>query len=96
MDIDDWREKIDALNEQLLALLNERARCALEIGHLKQKTGQPIYAPEREAAVLSHLKELNDGPLTNSAVHRIFQAIITESRQLEHDEQEGAERDGGD
>jgi chorismate mutase-like protein len=95
MDIDDWRRKIDVLNEELLALLNERAKCALEIGRLKQEAGQPMYAPEREAAVLSHLKERNEGPLTNSAIHHIFQAIITESRQLEQDEHEGGERDGG-
>ncbi len=86
MDIEDWRRKIDEYNKQLLALLSERAECALEIGRIKQEAGQPIYVPEREAAVLAHLKDLNGGPLTAAAVERIFQAIMTESRQLEQDE----------
>ena len=64
MDIEDWRRKIDAFNEQFLALLNQRAECALAIGRLKQAAGQPIYAPEREEAVLTHLKNRNGGPLT--------------------------------
>lgn len=92
MDIDDWRRKIDDLNERLLALLNERAECALEIGRLKQKMGQPIYAPDREAAVVKHLKGHNDGPLTDGAVERIFLAIMRESRQLELDEQSDVEQ----
>lgn len=95
MDIEGWRDRIDALNDRLLALLNERAECALEIGRLKQKMGQPIYAPEREAAVVRHLKRLNGGPLTDDAVQRIFEAIMQESRQLELDEQsDGAPQDG--
>jgi len=94
MDIDDWRRKIDDLNERLLTLLNERAECALEIGRLKQKMGQPIYAPDREAAVLKHLKGLNGGPLTEAAVGKIFQTIMQESRQLELDEQTDVEQQG--
>ena len=91
MDIDGWRRKIDELNEKLLQLLNERAECALEIGRIKQDSGQPIHDPGREAAVLSHLRELNQGPLEDEAVRRIFQTIIEASRQLEHDQQS----DGG-
>ena len=85
MEIDDWRKKIDELNGKLLALLNQRAQCALEIGKIKQATGQPVYAPDRETAVLNHLREVNAGPLSNDAVQRIFRQIIDESRRLEQE-----------
>jgi chorismate mutase-like protein len=85
MDIEDWRKRIDELNSKLLALLNQRAQCALEIGKIKQATGQPVYAPDRETAVLNHLREVNTGPLSNDAVQRIFRQIIDESLRLERE-----------
>ncbi|MDA0746437.1 MAG: chorismate mutase [bacterium] len=85
MDIEDWRKKIDELNAQILDLLNRRAECALEVGKLKEAAGKPIYAPEREMAVLNALRELNAGPLSHEAVQRIFQQIIDEARRLEQD-----------
>ena len=83
MGLGHWRAKIDALNEQLVVLLNERAHCAIEIGKIKQENGQPMFAPERETAVLSQLKELNQGPLSDEAVQRIFRQIIDEALRLE-------------
>lgn len=85
MDIEDWREKIDAINSELVELLNERARCALEAGKIKRANNQPIYAPERETAVLRQLESLNRGPLSNEAVQRIFRQIIDEARRLEQE-----------
>ena len=90
MDIEDWRGKIDTLNRELLGLLSERARCALEVGRIKRENDQPIYAPERETAVLRQLESLNEGPLSDEAVRRIFRQIIDEARRLE---QEHAEED---
>ncbi|MDO8439210.1 MAG: chorismate mutase, partial [Telluria sp.] len=46
------REKIDALDAQLLELLNERARVAQQVGHIKAVTNAPVFRPEREAQVL--------------------------------------------
>ncbi len=85
MDIEDWRQKIDAINSELLELLSERARCALEVGKIKRANDQPIYAPERETAVLRQLESLNRGPLSNKAVERIFRQIIDEARRLEQE-----------
>ncbi len=93
MDLEDWRKEIDALDQQLLALLKRRAECALQIGMIKQTIEQPIYAPERETSILNRIRELNAGPLTDEAVQRIFQQIIDESRRLE---QEHGERQSGD
>ena len=88
MDIDDWREKIDELDVRLLELLNRRAEYALEIGKIKIANGQPIYLPEREAAVLKRLRRLNSGPLSGEAVQRIFRQVIEESRRIEHGPEE--------
>ena len=85
MDLEQCRDKIDGLNEKLVELLNERARCAIEVGRIKRKNGQPMYAPERETAVLNQLKELNQGPLSDDAVQRIFRQIIDEALQLEQE-----------
>src|SRR5690625_6811001 len=65
-----WREKIDAIDKQILELLNERAQAALEIGSLKQGVSEdePILRPEREAQVISRLIELNQGPVQDGSV----------------------------
>ena len=78
-DLDAWREKIDALNEQILALVNARAECAIAVGEIKRGAGLPLYAPDREMAVLDQIKSLNKGPLSHEAVQRIFKQIIDES-----------------
>lgn len=81
--IDELRERIDALDRQLVTLLSERASCALDIGRLKEKAGLPIYQPVREAEVLANVREANHGPLDNEAMTRLFERIIDEARRLE-------------
>lgn len=83
MDIDDWRTAIDEIDEQLLDLLNRRSACAIEIGRIKRERELPIYSPEREREVLSHVVSRNGGPLEGEAVRRLFERIIDESRRLE-------------
>src|SRR5690625_5493971 len=80
-----WREKIDALDKQILELLNERAQAALEIGRLKQGVSQdePILRPEREAQVIARLIELNQGPVQDGSVSSIWGEIISACRGLE-------------
>jgi chorismate mutase len=83
MDINALRRRIDEIDQQLVALLNERATCALAIGHQKEKVGEPIYQPAREAQVLANVREANQGPLEPEAVTRLFERIIDEARRLE-------------
>ncbi|MGH7494484.1 MAG: chorismate mutase [bacterium] len=83
MHIDDWRERIDAVDLKILELLNERARFSLEIGKIKHRLNLPIYAPERERLIYERLEQANQGPLTCAAVRRLFERIIDESRRLE-------------
>jgi chorismate mutase len=66
-----------------LELLNERARCAIEVGKVKTERGMKIHNPEREQSVLDRLKEKNTGPLDSGAIERIFKRIIEECRRIE-------------
>jgi chorismate mutase-like protein len=82
-DIKVLRQRIDAIDQQLVALLNERAGCALEIGRRKELSGQPIYQPAREGEVLANVRAGNRGPLDHAAMTRLFERIIDEARRLE-------------
>jgi chorismate mutase len=81
--IDDLRRRIDAIDEQLVALLNARAECALAIGQEKKLAGMEVYQPDREAEVLKHVQVVNGGPLDNGAMKRLFERVIDEARRLE-------------
>ena len=83
MNISDWRQRMDEIDRKLVELLNERSRCALEVGRLKQAAGMPIYQPARENEVLSNAENNNRGPLTNAAIRRLFERIIDEARSAE-------------
>ena len=54
--LDDLRQDIDRVDEVLVRLLNERARCVCEIGRLKKEQGIEIYQPDREKEVLEHVR----------------------------------------
>jgi len=92
MDLDNCRERIDELDDMLLDLLNQRAHLSLEVVKIKQAQGLPIYIPERETAVLNRLRDMNTGPLSGHAVQRLFRQIIDESRRLQQERRDGAER----
>ena len=82
-EIDEWRRRIDAIDEQLMRLLNSRSACALEIGRIKRRLGLPVYSAEREAWILDRVARENPGPLDPTAVRRVFERVIDESRRLE-------------
>jgi chorismate mutase len=82
-DLDGWRKKIDEIDQHLVKLLNERSRCAVEIGHLKKKRNMPAWQPEREAEILRNVVKANRGPLDDAAMRRLFERIIDEARALE-------------
>lgn len=84
MDINHWRQRIDDLDGQIVALLNERAAAALEIGEIKNRMQTPVYDPDRERQVLDHVASLSGGPLADDAIRRLFERIIDENRRLEH------------
>ena len=82
--LDDLRDDINRVDEVLVRLLNERARCACEIGMLKKQLGVEVYQPEREKQVLEHVRGIaSEGPLGPDAIARLFERIIDEARSLE-------------
>jgi chorismate mutase len=81
--LEEWRRRIDTIDEQVMRLLNSRSACAVEIGRIKNALGLPVYSPEREAWILERVMRENPGPLDPTAVRRVFERIIDESRRLE-------------
>lgn len=78
-----FRNSIDRIDSEILVLLNRRTEAALEIGRLKKADNQPVYAPEREQAVIERLVKDNQGPLPDESVQEIFQEIINQVRTFE-------------
>jgi chorismate mutase len=85
MNLGDWRCRIDEIDRKLVELLNERSRCALEIGKIKQAEHLPLYQPDREREVLENAEKANPGPLSDAAIRRLFERIIDEARSAERE-----------
>src|SRR5687767_7144585 len=83
MNISDHRKAIDKLDAQIVRLLNDRTRHVLEIGQMKLKAGQEIYAPHRELAIFQRLSRLNSGPIANDSLRAIYREIMSSALSLE-------------
>ena len=79
----DLRVEIDALDQQLLTLLNARAQLAHAVGEIKHAEGSPVYRPEREAQVIARLQASNPGPLEAGNIRHIWREIMSACRSLE-------------
>ncbi len=81
------RQRIDLLDEEILARLNERATCALEVAEVKKQESADVdpvyYRPERESQVLRRIAELNQGPLSNEKVTQVYRQIMSACLALE-------------
>ena len=79
LDLDKVRGQIDAIDEKIHALINDRARLAQQVGISKTQEGKTVdfYRPEREAQVLRMAKERNNGPLRDEEVLRLFREIMS-------------------
>ncbi len=79
------RSRIDALDEQIVALLNKRAEVVVEVGEVKRAGGEdvPIYAPDREQAVLEKVRKLNHGPLPDRCLEAVWRELMSGSFALE-------------
>ena len=79
------RERIDALDEQIQTLINERASCAQQVADIKTKSGETdhFYRPEREAQVLRNIEARNKGPLEAEKMARLFREIMSACLALE-------------
>ena len=81
--MDKLRKRIDELDAELLKLLNKRAECVVKIGAIKQKEESKVVVPQREKELLNRLITLNNGPMTEKMVHRLFQEIIDTLKELQ-------------
>jgi len=77
------RAQIDAVDRELLALLNRRAELALAVGEIKKHEGSVVFRPEREAQVIDALKAVNPGPLQTASIAPIWREIMSACRALE-------------
>lgn len=84
-----YRDQIDAIDRELLNLLNQRTRVVEEIGRVKQEVQMPVYEPKRERDVFRNVTENNGGPLSTDALQRIFERIIDEMRSLQRMRRQG-------
>ncbi len=86
MTLEELRNRIDVLDRQLVELLNERARAALMIGHLKAATSLPVYEPAREKVIYANVRAANKGPLPDIELTHIYERIIDVMRALQRNE----------
>ena len=77
------RSRIDAHDTELLKLLNERAKCVIKIGKIKQKEKKDVLVPLREKELLDRLRTVNKGPMTDEMVIYLFQQIIDTLKDLQ-------------
>ena len=83
MDIDDWRRKIDGLDEEIVRLISQRAEAARAIGELKRRADLPVYEPLRERSVFEHVRKVNPGPLADVEMLHVYERIIDVMRTLQ-------------
>ena len=84
--LQELRESIDALDTQILSLLNDRAQCAREVGELKKREGSAVFRPDREAQVINKLQSLNErtnGLLKPHSIGNIWREVMSACRALE-------------
>ncbi len=80
--IAECRERIDAIDCQLVKLLNERAAESLEIRNLKPQAHWGLYDPKREEEIFANLAKCNDGPLFDDNLREIYEAILHVMKEM--------------
>lgn len=81
--IEELRSRIDAIDDRILELLNERSRVVLEVGRLKAGSNQAFHVPGRERQIYERLTANNPGPFPNDALRSIYREVISACLALE-------------
>ena len=81
--LDELRRQIDDFDSAIVELLNRRANVVVKVGKLKQQSNAPIYAPDRERAVLDRIRRLNHGPLPDRCLDAVYRELMSGSFALE-------------
>lgn len=79
----DLRIEIDAIDQELLALLNQRARVAEKVGEVKKREGTPFFRPDRVAKVIEKVQNSNTGPLKTDHIAAIWREVMSACLALE-------------
>jgi len=88
LDLQSIRQQIDAIDEQLLKLFNQRAECAIQVAEAKKQSlreGESLefFRPDREAQVIQRIKDLNKGPLSDKEAGRLIREVMSACLALE-------------
>ena len=76
------RERIDTLDQQLVDLLNARAKLVVDVGTFKRGSNTPIYAPHREAQVLAKALGRSQGPLPSRTIEGVYRELMSGSFEI--------------
>ncbi|MDB5966325.1 MAG: chorismate mutase, partial [Polaromonas sp.] len=83
LNLADLRVQIDAIDQKLLTLLNDRAKVAEQVGEVKRHEGSPFFRPDRVAKVIEQIQRSNTGPLKNEHVAAVWREIMSACLALE-------------
>ena len=87
MELTDYRDQINEIDDQILELLRKRAEISLRVGALKAETGiASVYVPHRHKEVIERLKVQNRGAFPEDALETIWTEILSVSRSLQEPE----------
>jgi chorismate mutase len=79
------RERIDAIDHEIVALLNERAQIALEIGRVKEQTGRrTVRDTQRETEVLERVTSASAGLFPEPELVALYRKLIAATRRVQH------------
>ncbi len=87
-ELENLRKRIEGINDEILALLQERGTLAKKIGEEKRKQGTQVYDPQREKEMLNHLIDNNQGPYNDNTIKQLFKEIFKASTDLQKSENE--------
>lgn len=86
-DIDQLRNAVDAVDDELLELIRKRCELSVEIGRVKARSGLPSFDPSREEAIVGRLVSRAAPPLTRTMIEAVFSRIFSISRSLQERKQ---------
>lgn len=81
--VQELRERVDEVDQDLVRALNERASIVQEIVAMKAEAGVPLFDPKREEEILQRAMEYNEGPIYDTSMREIFELILHRIRDLE-------------
>ena len=86
--LQEYRDEIVGINEQILDLLSKRGKIAQKIGEEKRKQGTMVYDPQREKEMINQLLDKNEGPFNDNVIKQLFKEIFKASTDLQKSENE--------